>query len=93
MANHLCQLLKTGTVLPPESSDSQPAVNAVDVQFQQSVTSALTLQFTAVAIGQQNNQRPKFKDTRDGIKLFGHKTPQGREIHVCKVLSMKGSNL
>lgn len=43
MANHLCQLLKTGTVLPPVSSDSQPAVNAADVQVQQSVTSALTL--------------------------------------------------
>lgn len=43
MTNHLSQLLKTGTVLPHVSSDSQPAVNAVYVQVQQSVTSALTL--------------------------------------------------
>lgn len=65
MTNHLCQLLKTGTVLPPVSPDSQPAVNAADVQVQQSITSALTLQVTAVTVGQQNNQHPKFKPTGD----------------------------
>lgn len=65
MTNHLCQLLKTGTVLPLVRSDSQPAVNIIDMEVQLSVPSPLTLEFTAVAVGQQNNQHPKFKATRD----------------------------
>lgn len=88
MTNHLCQLLKTDTVLPLKSSDSQPAVNVADVQVQQRCPfcSNTVVHCDYRATEQQGTSILNVKVPEIVTKFFDHKPLLGREIHFIPCL-------